>query len=177
MAQLTEHPAHSALVAHHERVKELHMRDDELIITVLIIQFVAIAGAYLFAFLSSKAGNIKALLIAVTIWIGICWAAYFVATSVQFFVLAFAVGMIMGGIQSLSRSTYSKMLPKTQDHASYFSFYDVCDKIGLVLGTVAYGYIEELTGSMRNSILVLMTFFVVGLFSLLSIRNFRLQNT
>lgn len=157
--------------------KELHMRDDELIITVLIIQFVAIAGAYLFAFLSSKAGNIKALLIAVTIWIGICWAAYFVATSVQFFVLAFAVGMIMGGIQSLSRSTYSKMLPKTQDHASYFSFYDVCDKIGLVLGTVAYGYIEELTGSMRNSILVLMTFFVVGLFSLLSIRNFRLQNT
>ena len=85
--------------------------------------------------------------------------------------------MIMGGIQSLSRSTYSKMLPKTQDNASYFSFYDVCDKIGLVLGTVAYGYIEELTGSMRNSILVLMTFFVVGLFSLLSIRNLKLQST
>lgn len=157
--------------------KELHMRDDELIITVLIIQFVAIAGAYLFSFLSSKVGNIKALLIGVTIWVGICWAAYFVSTSLQFFALAFAVGMIMGGIQSLSRSTYSKMLPVTQDNASYFSFYDICDKIGLVLGTVAYGYIEELTGSMRNSILVLMTFFVVGLFSLLSIRNFKTQST
>ena len=157
--------------------KELHMRDDELIITVLIIQFVAIAGAYLFSFLSSKVGNIKALLIGVTIWIGICWAAYFVTTSLQFFALAFAVGMIMGGIQALSRSTYSKMLPVTQDNASYFSFYDICDKIGLVLGTVAYGFIEELTGSMRNSILVLMIFFVVGLFSLLSIRNFKTQST
>jgi UMF1 family MFS transporter len=153
--------------------KELKLKDDELIITVLIIQFVAIGGAYLFAYLSSKAGNIKALIAAVMVWIGICWAAYYVTSSNEFYALAFTVGMVMGGIQSLSRSTYSKMLPETKDHASYFSFYDVCDKVGLVLGTVAYGYIEEITGSMRNSILILMTFFGVGLFLLLSIRNFK----
>jgi UMF1 family MFS transporter len=154
--------------------KELKMRDDELIITVLIIQFVAIAGAYLFSYLSGKFGNIKSLIVAVCVWVGICWAAYFVTTSYEFYALAFTVGMVMGGIQSLSRSTYSKMLPETQDHASYFSFYDVCDKIGLVLGTVAYGYIEELTGSMRNSILVLMLFFIAGLFSLFSIKNYKI---
>lgn len=154
--------------------KELKLKSDELIITVLIIQFVAIAGAYLFAWLSSRIGNIMALIVSIIVWLGICWAAYYITTSYQFFALAFMVGMVMGGIQSLSRSTYSKMLPQTEDHASYFSFYDVCDKVGLVLGTVAYGYIEELTGSMRNSILVLMIFFAVGLFSLLRIRKFKI---
>lgn len=154
--------------------KELKLQADELIITVLIIQFVAIAGAYLFAWLSSRIGNILSLIVSIVVWLCICWAAYYITTSYQFFALAFMVGMVMGGIQSLSRSTYSKMLPQTQDHASYFSFYDVCDKVGLVLGTIAYGYIEELTGSMRNSILVLMIFFAVGLFSLLRIRNFKI---
>jgi len=150
--------------------KELKMQTDELIITVLIIQFVAIAGAYLFSSLSGKLGNIKALLIAVLIWIFICVAAYFVYTSIQFYFLAFAVGMIMGGIQSLSRSTYSKMLPLTKDHASYFSFYDVSDKLGLVLGTACYGLIEEITGSMRNSIMLLACFFIVGFILLLRVR-------
>lgn len=124
----------------------MKLKSDELIITVLIIQFVAIAGAYLFAWLSSRIGNILSLIVSIIVWLGICWAAYYITTSYQFFALAFMVGMVMGGIQSLSRSTYSKMLPQTEDHASYFSFYDVCDKVGLVLGTVAYGYIEELTG-------------------------------
>jgi UMF1 family MFS transporter len=156
--------------------KELKMKDDELIVTVLIIQFVAIAGAYLFSLISQKLGNIKALIVAVLVWIVICAAAYFVYTSYQFYGLAFTVGMVMGGIQSLSRSTYSKMLPVTNDTASYFSFYDVCDKIGLVLGTASYGFIEEFTGSMRNSIIALASFFIIGLWLLFNIRNFKVAN-
>jgi len=143
--------------------KELKLQSGQLIITVLIIQFVAIGGAYLFSKLSSMLGNVKSIMIGITIWVFICIAAYFTTTALEFYMVAFIVGMVMGGIQSLSRSTYSKMLPPTRDHASYFSFYDVCDKIGLVLGTVCYGLIEELTGSMRNSILVLITFFAIGL--------------
>jgi UMF1 family MFS transporter len=151
--------------------KELKLQSDQLIITVLIIQFVAIAGAYLFSKLSSLYGNIKSLMIGIIVWIFICIAAYNTTTATQFYMVAFVVGMVMGGIQSLSRSTYSKMLPPTRDHASYFSFYDMCDKIGLVLGTIAYGLIEELTGSMRNSVLVLISFFAVGLILLLRMKS------
>lgn len=147
--------------------KEIKLGTSELIITVLIIQFVAIGGAYLFSSLSARFGNMKALMIAISIWIGICVGAYNLYDPNAFYVLAFVVGMVMGGIQSLSRSTYSKLLPETQDHASYFSFYDVCEKMGLVLGSASYGLIEELTGSMRNSVLALIFFFVIGLFFLL----------
>jgi UMF1 family MFS transporter len=147
--------------------KELKLKSDELIITILIIQFVAIAGAYLFAGLSKRFGNLQALLIAIIVWIGICAGAYFVYTSYQFYAVAFVVGMVMGGIQSLSRSTYSKLLPDTQDHASYFSFFDVCEKIGIVVGTALYGLIEEMTGSMRNSLIALITFFIFGFIFLL----------
>ncbi|HEX5003230.1 MAG TPA: MFS transporter [Bacteroidia bacterium] len=143
--------------------KELHMETGQLIVTVLIIQFVAIAGAYLFSWASSKLGNIQALAIAIVIWIGICVGAYYTRDVNSFYVLAFIVGMVMGGIQSLSRSTYSKLLPPSEDHASYFSFYDVCDKVGLVLGSASYGLIEELTGSMRNSIISLIAFFIMGM--------------
>ena len=151
--------------------KELKMESGELITTILIIQFVAIGGAYLFAWLSGKFGNINALKMAILVWIGICIGAYFVYTARQFYVIAFVVGMVMGGIQSLSRSTYSRLLPETEDHASYFSFFDVCEKIGIVLGTASYGLIEELTGSMRNSIIVLITFFIFGLIFLLNLRK------
>ena len=146
---------------------ELKLESGQLITTVLIIQFVAIGGAYLFAFLSSKLGNIKALIVAVVIWMGICIGAYNVETVNAFYALAFVVGMVMGGIQSLSRSTYSKLLPKTEDHASYFSFYDVAEKIGIVIGTASYGMIEELTGSMRNSVIALILFFVIGFYFLI----------
>jgi UMF1 family MFS transporter len=89
----------------------------------------------------------------------------------MFMVLAAVVGMVMGGIQSLSRSTYSKLLPETIDHASYFSFFDVCDKFGTVIGTFAFGFINEMTGSMRNSILVLGSFFIIGIILLLRLRK------
>lgn len=137
-----------------------------LIITILIIQIVAIAGAYLFSFLSRKLGNLRALTVAVISWVFICVFAYFVVYEYSFYALAAAVGMVMGGVQALSRSTYSKFLPETQDHASYFSFYNVCYYVGTVLGTFGFGYILDVTGNIRMSIVLVSLFFFVGLFLL-----------
>jgi len=144
--------------------KELGLPGDQLIMTILIIQFVGIIGSYFFAFLSKKHGNKLSLVIMVLIWTGICGAAYYVYTVYEFYALAFVVGLVMGGIQSLSRSTFSKLIPKsTTEHASFFSFYDVTEKLAIVIGTFSYGVIEQLTGSMRNSALTLGIFFLVGL--------------
>ncbi len=142
--------------------EEIKMETSQLIITILIIQVVAIGGALLFSRISKRLGNIFTLGIIILIWIGVCIGAYFVHTVSQFYVLAFTVGMVMGGIQSMSRSTYSKLLPPTKDTASYFSFYDVCDKIGTVIGTLSFGYVSEFFGGMRNSVLALMSFFIIG---------------
>ncbi len=156
--------------------KELHLDSGSLIAVLLVIQLVAILGAWLFAKCSAKFGNFKALMIAVIIWIAICIAAYFVQTGGQFYILAFVVGLVMGGIQALSRSTYAKLLPvNTTDTASFFSFYDVCDKISTVLGTFAFGVVIQLTGSMRYSVLVIAAVFVVGLLVLVRIINLQKQ--
>ncbi|MCF6295755.1 MAG: MFS transporter [Flavobacteriaceae bacterium] len=134
-----------------------------LIISILLIQLVAVVGANYTAKLSKKLGNIKALIIIVFSWIPICAYAYFVVTPTQFYITAGFVGLVMGGIQSLSRSTYSKLIPElTEDTASYFSFYDVSEKIGIVIGMFMYGFIAEITGSMRYSILFLIVFFISG---------------
>ncbi len=139
-----------------------------LIISILIIQFVGIAGSYLFSGISSKIGNIKALLIAILIWIFICTFTYAVVrTPFQFYIVAFLVGFVMGGIQALSRSTYSKFLPKTNDHTSFFSFYDVIEKLGMIIGTVSFGIISEIVGGMRPAVLSLILFFVLGFVGLL----------
>lgn len=159
---------------------ELKLDSSILIAVILIIQFVAIGGAFLFSKLSSLYGNIKALSIAIITWVFVCFGAYMcnkeygVDEQTMFMILAAVVGMVMGGIQSLSRSTYSKLLPETTDHASYFSFFDVCDKLGTVLGTFAFGYINELTGSMRSSIIVLAVFFIIGLILLLRMKKERI---
>lgn len=143
---------------------ELKLPSQSLIITVLLIQLVGIAGSYTFAWLSGKIGNIYALMIGVSIWIGICTGAYYTTEAMEFYVIACTVGMVMGGIQSLSRSTYSKLIPENvTDTASYFSFYDVTEKLAIVIGTFIYGTVEQLTGSMRNSILALLIIFVIGL--------------
>jgi UMF1 family MFS transporter len=139
------------------------METTGLIISVLLIQFIAIPGAYLFSKLSSILGNVKALMIALVIWIFICLGSWFIMTPMHFYIAASFVGLVMGGVQSLSRSTYSKFLPETKDHASYFSFFDVLEKVGIVIGTFSFGYIEAMTGSMRNSIVALFIFFVIGL--------------
>jgi UMF1 family MFS transporter len=141
---------------------ELKLQSFQLIITVLIIQLVAIIGALLFSRISKRAGNIFTLGIIIVIWIGICYFASVITTVFQFYCLAFTVGMVMGGIQSMSRSTYSKLLPPTKDTASYFSFYDVCDKIGTVIGTLSFGFVSEFLGGMRNSVLAIMTYFIIG---------------
>lgn len=147
-----------------------NMADSSLIISILLIQFVGIIGSFIFSRLSKWVGNIKALGVAIFIWIGICIGTYlWVYTANDFYVIASLVGLVMGGIQSLSRSTYSKLLPETQDHASYFSFYDVCEKLGIVIGAFSFGYIEGVTGGMRNSILALIVFFVLGFAVLLTI--------
>ncbi|MCR9015889.1 MFS transporter [Aquiflexum gelatinilyticum] len=151
--------------------KELGLPGDKLIVTILIIQIVAIGGSYLFAYLSKNLGNKISLVIMVFVWVLICGAAYYVTNEYQFYALAFVVGMVMGGIQSQSRSTYSKLIPKdTTQHASFFSFYDVTEKIAIVLGTFSYGIIEQITGNMRNSSLALGLFFFVGLGFLLLLR-------
>ena len=151
--------------------KELGLPADKLIMTILIIQVVAVGGSYLFAWLSGRRGNKFSLVTMVWIWICICLFAYFIVNEYQFYALAFVVGLVMGGIQSLSRSTYSKLIPEnTIDSASYFSFYDVVEKLAIVLGTFSYGLIEQLTGSMRNSTFALALFFVVGMGFLLLVK-------
>lgn len=156
-------------------VKEVPIQDAALITSILLIQFLGIAGAYFFSFLSRKIGNIKTLGICLFIWIAICVIVYkFVHTSVSFYFIACLVGIVMGGIQSLSRSTYSKLLPETEDNASYFSFFDVCEKIGIVIGMLSFGLIEGVTGGMRNSVLALVVFFVVGFIILLTIPKTKL---
>lgn len=144
--------------------KELKLNDSKLIITVLIIQLVASVGASLFARVSAKRGNKSALIIMIFIWIVICILAYLTTNEYEFFGVAFLVGMVMGGIQSLSRATYSKLIPSNSiDHASYFSFFDITFTLSIVFGTFTYGMIEQISGSMRNSTLMLMVFFIVGM--------------
>jgi len=195
--------------------KLLNLDDSKLIITVVLIQLVAIIGAIVMSRLSARFGNLRVLMGVVMLWVGICVAAFRTATSAEslhifhekinalkseqkaatqnntpsltaslegeirflqnelqpkqrpieykFYMLAITVGLVMGGIQSLSRSTYAKLMPDTKDTASYFSYYDLTEKIALVIGILSFGYIEEFTGSMKNSVLSLIIFFVIGL--------------
>lgn len=163
------------LVANHFGSDEIKMEAGQLITTILIIQFVAMAGALLFSLISRKQGNLFTLKIATLIWSLICLCTYFfVHTPIHFYIVAAFVGLVMGGIQSLSRSTYSKMLPETEDHTSYFSFYDVCEKLSIVLGMATFGIINEISATMRTPIIALISFFIVGfllLFRMKEINN------
>ena len=147
-----------------------------LIVSILVIQLVAIVGAVLTSRASSRYGNIKTLIIVNFIWMGLCFYAYFMETPIQFYIAASLVGFVMGGIQSLARSTYSKFLPETKDTTSYFSFYDVAEKIGIVIGMLIYGFIDQITGSMRNSILFLFVFFLFGIILLYRVPKEDIQN-
>ena len=141
--------------------------EPKLILTILLIQIVAIFGAIAMSRLSKKIGNIPTMLVGIVFWVAICIWGYFITSQTEFYILAACVGLVMGGIQSIGRSTYSKLLPATTDTTSFFSFYDVTEKIALTLGLFLFAYNEELTGSMRNSILVLMVFFIISFFALL----------
>ncbi len=143
--------------------KELRLSDTVLIATILLIQLVGMFGAWFFARLSGRIGNIKAFRLTIYIWILDILAAYFITNAVGYLLVGIGVGMVMGGSQSLARSTFSKMLPPTQDHTSFFSFYDVMEKLATVAGTFSFGIIEALTGNMRYSILVIAVFFIIGI--------------
>jgi UMF1 family MFS transporter len=152
--------------------KTLKLGTAKLIAVILIIQLVAIPGALLMSFLAKKIGNINVLIIVVIIWIGSCVCGYYITNEYQFYSLAAIVGLIMGGVQSLSRSTYSKYLPvNTKDSTSFFSFYDVTEKLAIVIGLFCFAYIEDITGNIRYSIIALASFFIVGLVLLVLLRK------
>ncbi|MDE3248232.1 MAG: MFS transporter [Bacteroidota bacterium] len=155
------------LVAIDFGIKELKLANTKLIITAVIIQLVAILGAIGMSRLSAKIGNLRVLILTVLLWISVTIAGYWMHTETQFYILASLVGLVMGGIQSMSRSTYSKFMPETKDTASFFSFYDVTEKMAIVIGLISFGIIEGITHSMRNSLLALMGFFIMGLIFLL----------
>lgn len=141
-------------------------RTTGLIVSILLIQLVAIIGATVTARASRAFGNIRTLIVVNVMWVMICVYAYFLTTPIDFYIAAGCVGIVMGGIQALSRSTYSKFIPDTIDTASFFSFYDVAEKIGIVIGTFLYGFAAQYSGSMRYAIILLGLFFLVGAFLL-----------
>lgn len=144
--------------------KQIGLKDDVLIPTILVIQLVGMGGAWFFSRLSARIGNLKALIISVGIWVLICTGASAIVNATQFIVAAFFIGIVMGGTQALARSTYSKMIPQTStEHTSYFSFYDVMEKLATVLGTFSFGLIEAITGSMRYSVAAIAIFFIIGI--------------
>jgi UMF1 family MFS transporter len=144
--------------------KVIGMESEEMILVVLIIQIIAIGGSYFFAWLSKLKGNGTSITVSLVIWTCVCITGCFLENKIPFYIMAVFLGFVMGGIQSISRSTYSKLIPKeTQDYASYFSFYDITEKLGIVIGTFFYGLIDQLTGSMRLSMLFMTFFFVIGI--------------
>jgi UMF1 family MFS transporter len=160
------------LIATNFGSEELKLDTTTLILTVVVIQLLAIVGAVLMSRLSGKFGNFKVLMFVILLWVLVCVYAYlFLFNKWQFFGVAAVVGLVMGGIQSLSRSTYSKLMPQTNDTASFFSFFDVTEKIAIVLGMFSFGFITHLTGNMRNSILALVVFFIIGLLILFVANN------
>ena len=164
------------LVATYFGEQEILWESDEqrtigLIISILVIQIVAVIGALLTSKISEKIGNIKTLIIINSIWVVICICAFYVTLPIHFYITASFVGLVMGGIQSLSRSTYSKLLPETNDSTSYFSFYDVAEKIGIVIGMGIFASIDQFSGSMRNAIVFLALFFIVGVILLINVQK------
>jgi UMF1 family MFS transporter len=150
--------------------KILSLGASKLIITILLIQLVAIAGAYFISWLAGKIGNIRVLIGLVTLWVIVCISAFYIGNEMQFYTMAIVVGFVMGGIQSLSRSTFSKLIPiDSKDHTSFFSFYDVTEKLAIVIGLFSFGFIEELTNNIRFSAISLAVFFLIGLFLLFRI--------
>ncbi len=162
------------LVATYFGAQEIKWQNPEesqigLITCILLIQLIAIGGAVMTSKASAKFGNIKVLIVLNAFWLLLCGFAYFITTPMEFYIMASLVGLVMGGIQALGRSTYSKFIPETEDTASFFSFYDVSEKIGIVIGMLVYGLIDQITGSPRFAIVFLGIFFLTGMLLLLRI--------
>jgi len=142
----------------------LGISGDKLIITILLIQVLGITGAMFFSYVSRKRGNKFSIIAMLIIWLGVCLGGYFIQTTLEFYILAAFVGFVMGGIQSLSRSTYSKLIPsESEDNASFFGVYNIFEKLAIVVGMFLFGFIEHITGNIRNSILSLIVVFIIAL--------------
>jgi UMF1 family MFS transporter len=155
--------------------KELGLPTSNLIFTIILVQLVAVFGAYLFSRLSTKIGNIRTLKLTLIIWGGVCFLAFSLDRSqanvnYYFYALGIVLGFVLGATQSIGRSTYSKLLPDTHDHATYFSFYDVTEKLAIVLGMFVFGFLIHLTNSMQYSVLILALFFAIAYFILNKIK-------
>ena len=163
------------LVATYFGESEVNWSDEEktsgLIISILIIQLIAVLGSILAAFFSKKIGNLNTLILFNLLWSGLCIYGYFVYEPIQFYIAAAFVGFAMGGIQSLSRSTFSKFLPKTTNTTSFFSFYDIAQKLSIVIGTFLFATIDQITGSMRSAIIFFLIFFVLGAIILIKLNT------
>lgn len=155
---------------------ELGLPAMNLIVTILLVQIVAILGAFMFSRFSEKWGNFTALKVTIVTWMFVCFAAFMLDKSQEnveyyFYGLGVMLGLVQGAIQSLTRSTYSKLLPETEDHATYFSFYDVTEKIAIVLGTAVYGALYAITDSMQWSVLCLAIFFLASFIILTTLKK------
>ena len=164
------------LIAAYFGEQEILWRDNEektlgLIISILLIQLIAMIGAVFTAWISKKIGNINTLILLNIFWAFLCIGAFIISKPIEFYIAAGLVGLVMGGIQALSRSTFSKMIPKTENTTSYFSFYDVTQKVSIVIGMSLFAFIDQITGSMRNAILVFLLFFVIGAYMLSNIHT------
>lgn len=154
---------------------ELGLNTNKLIITILLIQFVAVAGSYIFSRLSKRFGNLKSLTLGLLIWALICLGAFMMHSTdkyveYEFYALGATVGLVLGGVQALTRSTYSKLLPKTSDNTIYFSFYDIVEKVALILGSFIFAQVLYLTGSMQYSALSLGIFFLLSIILLRQVK-------
>ena len=165
------------LMASSVGIKEVGLSDTELIITIFVVNFLAIPGAFGVSSLSKRIGNIRALIACIIGWALLCLCAYFFATNkIGFYCVAGGIGFLMGGTQSLNRATYSKILPDTDDPASYFSFYEVLEKGGLIIGMFGWGYIEGITGSMQNSVLAMLILFTIAYIAMMLVpREYRIK--
>lgn len=140
----------------------------KLIITILVIQIIAIVGAFLFSRLSKKIGNKNVITLAVVIWIGCCLSAFSLNKEnpniqYQFYGLAALIGLVMGGLQAMSRSTYSKLLPEnSMENTTFFSFYDVLEKIAIICGMVIFSLFIQKFHSMQYAFIAMSVFFALG---------------
>lgn len=151
--------------------EEVHLKSSELIITILLIQFVAILGTYVLTKISKNRSYSKILIFSTLFWIGLCFYAYFVKTSFQFYLLSVGVGLIMGSVQSLSRGVFSTLISDKNEKATFFSFYSIVDKASIIIALFIYGLVNQLTHSMRTSIFCIIFFFILAFFTTLKFKK------
>ena len=142
--------------------EELKLTTTALMVTLLLVQVVAIGGALIFSWLANRIGAKRSVMFALVLWSGVVTYGYFIHTATEFFILGMIVGVVLGGTQALSRSLYGAMIPE-QASAEFYGFYSVFSKFSSIWGPTTFGVIKQVTGSARLAIISLMVFFIAGL--------------